>query len=244
MKKELSLLVILFSFSFALKAQSLDTAFFDPLSYRNHIGFNTQIITDHIFDPEVRTPFELMYKRQLKDMRAWRVQLKGRYNRRFEQYDTRAAYQIKETTTTSQVGVSIGFEWQYILSKRWFWYWGADIGYNLDQVIKNVENDEGVIYTDKMTGKEYFLYTTRKIPTHTLSGAPFIGFRFHVNKRLYVSAEMNMLLHYALQKNQFSTINKFLDGSERDGGTSGFAKFRDHKMEFRPYSGFYIFFLL
>ena len=162
-----------------------------PVSYQNDIGFNSTFIVQGIFTSN-QTPFSLMYKRYQADNKAWRLGI-----------DTRLAINKTDSKTSSSnfadyssgyIGLVGGMELQDKIDKRWVWYYGGDVlPYYSFFYQKNFSNGE-LVWED-----EYSEYG--------LGFRPFLGIRFDISPRLYLSAEANILLNYSRVKNFTSAVN-------------------------------------
>ena len=149
----------------------------EPSQFKNDIGFNTIFILNELFDSNA-TPFTVMYKKYNSENKAFRLGLETYIY--VGQSSGDGSY-----TNNDQVNLSlvIGKEWQDRLSKSWLWYYGIDIFpsyyfYQLDSY-----NDDEKLYQDNSSSL-------------ALSGRPFLGIRFDINSRLYISTEANIAVTY------------------------------------------------
>lgn len=199
MKIRQVLLIALLSaatFGFAQTEQSEKT-------YKNDIGFNTVFILNGVFNSS-QTPFSLMYKKYTSEKKALRIGTS--INVDWNNPDISSGYSNTTSYYTSYANVSImlGKEFQNSISSKWVWYYGADLvpSFTLTKssvyygVAKNQESDA------KMYG---------------LSVRPFLGIRFAINHRLYLSAEANLSAGYK----RFVENQKYFNPDATDGHRSG-----------------------
>jgi hypothetical protein len=162
-----------------------------PVSYQNDIGFNTTFIVQGIFTSN-QTPFSLMYKKYKADNKAWRLGIDARVT--INKTDSKTSSSDFTDYSSAYVGLVGGMELQNKIDKRWVWYYGGDfLPYYSFFHQDNFSNGE-LAWED-----EYNEYG--------LGFRPFLGIRFDINARLYLSAEANILLNYSRVKNFSSGVN-------------------------------------
>jgi len=155
----------------------------EPVQFKHDIGFNTIFILNELFDSDA-TPFTVMYKKYSSENKALRLGLETYIYIGESKGD--GSY-----TNNSLVNLSfvIGKEWQDRLSKSWLWYYGMDMlpSYSYNQL--DSYNDDEKIFENKSSSL-------------ALSGRPFLGIRFDINSRLYISTEANIAItyRYTMQK--------------------------------------------
>ncbi|MBY0432880.1 MAG: hypothetical protein K2U26_02095 [Cyclobacteriaceae bacterium] len=164
-------------------------------SVKNHIGFNTAFLFSNIFQTSPNaSPFTIMYKRQVKGSQAIRFGAGMLLS-------TRNSKQSNSSTISenfSNFQLSIGKEFQKILDKHWMWYWGGDV-----------------------TGTYAKSTSDSPVQESTTYGAilrPFLGVRFDINPRLYLSTEAYLDLTYVT-----TTRTQTNSGATTDSSSDGFS---------------------
>jgi hypothetical protein len=228
MKKYLLLLLLLLACIHS-QAQTTDSTKTKKIS--NHIGLNTQFAQDGFFNPNARTPLQMMYKRQnKKNNGAWRVGL-GAY------------YRVEEATWTSLRDVgstyyfngnfSLGYEWQKPITKKWLIYYGVDANLAWQYKKFDGERDFDIVINGvliKLNGFD---------ENYTLTPAisPFLGGRFNLGNHFYIATEFSLQLHQA--KNQQS-----IRFEGRGAGAKGDVNYSNYGFSVKPYGGIYLFYLI
>jgi len=165
--------------------------FFDPLKNKTHWGINTQFVFDRLFQSST-TPVEIIYKRQKKANKANRVGLQLYYD-----HDNERPYPVANpgwnTIETDLIaGFFFGKETQNFIgnSPRWQWFYGTDINliftYNRRYIAD--PNTSGLREHDDT---KYYKYG--------VAIKPFIGLRFEITPRIYVSTDMLASVQYEFQ---------------------------------------------
>ncbi len=165
----------------------------DATEYQNHIGFNTAIIINNLFNGEA-TPFTLMYKRQTSEKRAWRFGVGMAVSQNNEEPDANFPG-FFSVSSYVEADISLGHEWVSPLSQRWYWYKGADVFFRYYQ--SQIETyDDGTPYTSS--------------DDTTVGGSinPFLGIRFNVNNRLYLSTEVSLRAGYYQVESTIEDFNQ------------------------------------
>lgn len=152
-------------------------------STKNHIGFNTSFLVSSIFQSSPNaSPFTMMYKRQVKKNQALRL---GASTQLFFEDSQPISNTSITRVNQSVLKLSLGEEFQRKLTRYWTWYGGGDIiaGYSRETI--------------ESPGS-----TTPKKTETAYSGAlrPFLGIRFDINSRLYLSAEASLSFEYSNSK--------------------------------------------
>jgi hypothetical protein len=196
--------------------------------YRNHIGINTQFAQDQFFNPNARTPLQLMYKRQnKKNTGAWRIGI-GAYYRVDDsttqwQGDSHVIYNLK-------TNLSIGYEKQTKISNKWTFYYGMDLRADL-----NYKKYKGSKFGGALNGVLYYLNGFNEFITVEGSLNPFLGIRYQLLPKAYVAIETNLNLYYSYYEN-----HRRYRGT---GVTTRFDEyFNNYGLQFKPYSGVYFFY--
>lgn len=164
-------------------------------SYQKHIGFNTNIIFNGIFQSGA-TPFSFMYKRQISDNKAFRIGASVYFNLE----ETNQGIQ-KQRLQNYSLEFSIGKEFQKSISQRWVWYGGGDL-IPLYSTSTNEQIDTGFPANQK-NSQSIFSLTAR----------PFMGIRFNIAPRLYVSTEASLFLSYRKQNTTNEVLNSKLESN-------------------------------
>lgn len=148
------------------------------------IGFNTTFIFQGILNSG-SAPFSLMYKKYTSENAANRFGLDVSFNMNNVNGSLNANY---DENTDADIELSLGKERQKPINEKWTWFYGGDVlpFYSLSrsQVFQNGQK--------VMTGQS---------SSAGLGLRPFIGVRFNVNTRLYLSAEASVNARYAYTKN-------------------------------------------
>jgi hypothetical protein len=237
MKKYFLLIVLLLLIYSHTQAQTTDST--KTKSYRHHIGLNTQFAQDQFFNPNVRTPLQIMYKKQTKGSSAWRVGLGVFYwvtddsNATPKQVSIYYAYSGLHYDWKGHF--SLGYEWQQPLTKKWTVYYGADA-----QMSWDYRKFEGEI-TSFLTiggGSPDILTGFDERYTLTIALKPFIGARLQLSKKCYLAIESSIRLYSQDNKN----VTRFYTKGGTQGG--GDIPYKNYGVSFQPYSGLYIFYLL
>ncbi len=173
MKSYLSLLLVLFAIhSFAQELPDLK-------AYSNDIGFNTSILMNGIISSN-QGPFDFMYKRQKSSNSALRLGGTIFASVNTNVYSSSINYDKYNNWSAS---FSIGKEKQKQLTKKWIFYYGADLG---------------IFYNSSFTETHYNsqLYTENEIINYGGRIAPFLGIRFQITDKLYAATEASLRLAY------------------------------------------------
>ena len=178
-----------------------------PASYKNDIGFNTTFALQGVVDAG-QTPFSLMYKKYRTQDIAWRLGIDTYVS--ISNTDSKTSTSSFVENSAGYVGTVIGMERQNKIDKRWVWYYGGDVvPYFSFNVQDNFINGE---LTYESEYKEF-----------GLGLRPFLGIRFDISPRLYLSAEANILLSYARVKNYGANINDPVPFNDTEGSRLNFS---------------------
>lgn len=156
-----------------------------PQTFRRDIGFNTTFILQGILQSG-QTPFSLMFKKYTAENRAIRIGADVFFN--LDNTDAYVGSTYYFNTSAASLYLTIGKEFQKPIDKRWTWYYGGD-----------------VVPFFAMNNQDYYQGGNLSSETESNSAGvslrPFLGIRFNLNPRLYLSAEANLGLQYAYRKN-------------------------------------------
>ena len=168
--------ILLSSLAFVSVAQTADV----ENDYSNEIGFNTTFLLNGVFK-STSTPFSLMYKKYKDNNNPLRLGI--RMSIGLSIIDTPPSHY--SNASSFYFAAVIGKEFQKEISQRWRWYFGGDI-------IPAYKHD---YYKYNPLGTDYVHST--KINGVSIGISPFLGLRFNLNKRLYLSTEINLRPTYS-----------------------------------------------
>ena len=95
-------------------------------------------------------------------------------------------------------------ETQKRIDKRWVWYYGGDfVPYYTFVRQNNYSNGE--------------LFWENEFNEFGLGFRPFLGIRFDISPRLYLSAEANIILSYVRTKNYMAYVDDALPTTDTEG---------------------------
>jgi hypothetical protein len=172
------------------------------------IGFNTTFLFQQVFNSG-QTPFSVMLKSYSREGRATRygINLGVDVNR-----DDNGGSSSNYYSNSSWVNVSlsIGKELQkQINSTRWVWFYGGDI-------IPFYRVDKREDFHDNVP------YSTNDYQRIGIALRPFLGMRFNINKKLYVSAEASLNASYAFSKQLIKQSNPLTVVRDSEGSNIAF----------------------
>ncbi|HEX8041168.1 MAG TPA: hypothetical protein VF490_18600 [Chryseosolibacter sp.] len=156
----------------------------NPPVLTKDIGFNTAFIFQGILNSG-STPFSLMYKKYTAENAANRFGLNISFNMNDVSGHLNANY---DENTDADIELSLGKERQKPINERWTWFYGGDAlpFYSLSR-------------SDVFQNGQKLL--TGQSATIGLGLRPFVGVRFNINARLYLSAEASLNARYSYTKN-------------------------------------------
>lgn len=174
-----------------------------PRTFQKDIGFNTTFILQGILQSD-QTPFSLMLKKYVAEDKAIRIGIDFSFNLDDTNgYPGSAAY---FNTSAGTLSLAIGKEYQKPIDKRWVWFFGGDsvpfFTFNNQDYYQNGD-----------------LNSESESSSVGVSLRPFLGIRFNLNSRLYLSAEANVGLQYAYQKNMVQyadTVEPYVDSQSNN----------------------------
>jgi len=172
-----------------------------PVSYKNDIGFNTTFALQGIFNAG-DTPFSLMYKKYKAEKKAWRFGVDTYAN--INNTDSKSSTSNFTDNSYGYFALVTGMEWQKQIDKRWVWYYGGDFvpHYSFNNL-------------DTFSNGE--LYWEEEYKEFGLGLRPFLGIRFDISPRLYLSAEANILLSYTRTKSYASNVDELIPYRDIEG---------------------------
>jgi hypothetical protein len=156
-----------------------------PVSYKNDIGFNTTFVFQGIFQSD-QTPFSLMYKKYKAEHKAWRFGFDTYFN--INKTDTKTSTSTFDDYSSGNFAAVAGLELQKQIDKRWVWYYGGDfVPY--------------ITFSNRDSYLDGELFMEEDFNGFGLGFRPFLGIRFDLSPRLYLSAEANITLSYGRRTN-------------------------------------------
>lgn len=207
----------------------------DPLS-KFQIGLNSQFIIDGMLDQSIRTPIEILFRRQDSHARSFRMRFSGIFqnSRRYE-------LEYFNKTYESTLGLAIGYEWQQRISNRWNWYYGLEVEGRKFWLDELEEYDVVNQYTDET----FHVIGINDQKTSRLSVLPLIGFKFRISSRLFVSSEFKLEAFTEKQDSRSGYDVKSVNASQQYHETS-FEDFstKGKNIHFQPYTGIFLNFIL
>jgi hypothetical protein len=186
---------LLLLFVHCLQAQDV------PVSYQNDIGFNTTFALQGVFNSN-QTPFSLMYKRYKAEKKALRLGMDTYVN--INKTDSKTSTSSFTDYSSGYVGMVAGMELQNQIDKRWVWYYGGDFVPFFS-------------FTNQYSFSNGELFWEEQYKEFGLGLRPFLGIRFDISPRLYLSAEANVLLSYARTKSYASNVNDPIPSRDIEG---------------------------
>lgn len=202
---------------------------------RYQIGINSQFAIDGLLEQNIRTPVEILVRRQT-GTGAVRVRISGISNHsRTEDPDILNIVATHQST----LGLALGYEWHRKLKRNWSWYYGLEL--EGSRIWDNSKAES--LYQDQSTLEEYIREEITKRRTNSIGLLPFIGFKYRIIPRLYVSTEIKMLVYHKSLKNRRDTDYFRLDGSFQSN-SYGRQDIKNQSIIFQPYTGILINFIL
>lgn len=180
-------------------------------TFKQDVGFNTTFVLDGVFSSSWM-PFTLMYKKYSSDRSATRLGASLNIDWSDPSSYSGDNNQSASYISSAFVSLSIGREFQKRINNKWVWYYGADLVPSFSQT-QYVYYQNG-IRVQKNDGK-----------TYGVSARPFLGIRFDINHRLYLSAEANLSAGYKrnINKQELSYPNNPVSKGESKGSNVSFS---------------------
>ena len=148
-------------------------------SFTRDIGFNTTFILEGLLNAE-ESPFSIMYKKYVTQNKANRFGIDVSVN--ISETDGSATGAYSENSHLS-IRLNIGREVQEPINEKWVWFYGGDL-----------------IPFYSSSNRRYFqdVQETSIIESSGFGIAlrPFIGIRYNINRRIYLSAEASINVSY------------------------------------------------
>lgn len=162
----------------------------DPVKPKQEIGFNTNFLLYGLLDSE-GSPFDLMYKKQRSETTAMRWGLSFYISKSFSPSSYQSNY---STDDNYSVSISFGKEFQKHFAARWIFYYGFDL-------LPEYGRSSSENISNQITTNTYQNYR------YGVSLQPFLGLRFVINQRLYISTESPLQLSYRFNKANWFYFN-------------------------------------
>ncbi len=215
MIKKFTIGSLLMSFCYCFAYAQEDTV----SMYRHDLGFNTTFILQGIFNSS-ETPFSLMYKTYKKEGKATRYGLEVSFNLDDNKPENNSSYYTN--TSSGSFDFVFGKENQnHITNTRWVWFYGGDlIAFYRFSTFDSYQNNE--------------LYDENEFKSYGIGIRPFLGIRYNINERLYISAEASLRLNYARRENFVKNVNQAEAYRDTKGDNVSFS--------LQPASGIFLFY--
>ncbi len=142
--------------------------------YSNDVGFNTTFLLEGIINSG-QTPFTLMYKKYKDNNNPLRLGV--RINANLTNTKENSPSNFANQSSFSFSGV-VGKEFQKEINRNWIWYYGGDLIPSFIFSKLEYSNNNG--------------YNQTTIDNRLGIGImPFLGVRFNINSKLYLSTEFS-----------------------------------------------------
>jgi hypothetical protein len=162
-------------------------------SYKRDLGFNTYFILQGLFQSQ-QAPFSVMYKTYTSEMTAFRLGFNGSFSSNNPDVNVALPNQNYYDNSEAYIELTIGREFQNQLGGKWMWYYGLDL-------LPTYSFSNSVGYN----GAQKF--SSNKNSGYGFGVKPFLGIRYTINPRLYISAEASAQLMYTISKNLQKNYN-------------------------------------
>ncbi len=159
----------------------------------NHsLGINSQIAWEGLFDQNISTPLELMFRKRAKRNQAYRARLAGMtwYS---QSRQTDESMDSRETS----LAVSLGYEWHERIGREFGFFYGVEFekGISLNKSTLN-----RVTFDTPIGDLKSRLVTN--IRDNGFGLLPLVGITYHIYDNFYLTTEVKLHLRYNL-----STLN-------------------------------------
>jgi hypothetical protein len=158
-------------------------------NFKHEVGFNTNVILNGVLNTG-GGHYDLIYKHQVNPTK---------YNR----FGIKFSLNVDNTNVNYSSGFisfapTLGREWQKSISKKWVWYFGADISPSFS--LRHSNNYQSGNPAANQTIQDNYMYG--------LALFPFMAIRFNISDRLYLATETAINFSYTLSRSvSTQTIN-------------------------------------
>jgi hypothetical protein len=175
MKRSFIITALLLLIAFRLSAQQTES----NQEYKHDLGFNTTFIFQNLVSSS-GTPISLMYKKYTASNKAFRFGGEVGVDLRTEDPRSSSYY-----TNQSDIDIALTFgkEKQSNINKHWVFYYGGDL---VPFLIQSRFQD----YNNNHLSWDYYSQN------FGIGLRPFLGIRYAINSKLYVSAEASLSMRY------------------------------------------------
>ncbi|MFC5271418.1 hypothetical protein [Adhaeribacter terreus] len=217
---------LLFALAFLGLSTTAFAQFSDSTETQNHLGIIAKPRLEKIFTANQSLPVGLIYKRQVKSDQALRFSAIGFYNRTVSDFGNNNYGEFFDETTESSWQTMIGYEWQKPLSKRWNFYYGAELGISSYKISKKTKFSN---FQNNLPLNQVILY-----PNHTNHNSVnyllqhFAGFRLNLHTKLYLATETTIAFRYSKNRdehNEFTVSNDGTNGKTEKIRTNTFENY-------------------
>lgn len=189
-------------------------------SYTRDFGFNTYFILQGLFQSQ-QAPFSVMYKKYTSERAAFRLGFSGSFSSNNSDVNVAPPNQSYYDNSAASIELTVGREFQNELGGKWMWYYGLDL-----LPTYSFNNSIGYSGTQKIN--------MNKNSAYGFGVKPFLGIRYNINPRLYISAEASAQLMYLISKNLQKNYSP--EQTIRDATANNVT------FDLRPASGLFIFY--
>lgn len=161
---------------------------------RHQLGLTASPVLEGFFRNNRSLPLGLLYKRQVRTNRAWRLGAVGsyRYTKRYKPYPL-TNRDFSESSLS--VEAYTGYEWQKALTPRWVGYAGVDVGVGYTSIHFREYTEPAEVINGVYTIFSLYEQSTQR--TYTGFVRPLVGMRYRLRSFLYVSAEATLPIQYS-----------------------------------------------
>lgn len=191
---------------------------------KNDLGISTNFLIQNLFST-AGSPATLMYKRNTSENSANRFGISASLSSSKNNPDGPNTSPHQNYSNT-YVDLSFGKEKRNTISKSWMWYFGGDILPSYSSNSSKTYDSNNVIIADN-NGKQY-----------GLTARPFMGIRFNISPKLYLSAEAAINIRYLRTQQQQKSYNPNSFPQEQNNKLKGTAT----SLNFVPASGLFIYY--
>ncbi|MEB2783796.1 hypothetical protein [Algoriphagus persicinus] len=210
------------------------------------LGVNSQLFLDFVTrdmfgGDSLNAPrLEFLGRKQIKNSQALRFRV-------FASYDSYSKYSDEPIVNIPfnkenyvETGFSLGKEWQFMISEKWYGYYGLDMAFLTDRRKKIQDNyflgqENSSLRYEKQVGVFY-----------TVSGQPFFGVGYKVTERLIFTLESKLITSYSWGKTTFEDSIREVEDPTVFVPITSPSKYRadlmrkEWDLSFKPYTGIFL----